>query len=160
MKILEIANNLIRRRLLEEEGTFVGLRLSPQTVTNLQKWMRENDINQPVPPEEMHVTLVLSRDKKFDWFEHTYDKPLKIQPDSFSLELFGEDKNVLVLKFECDELRRKHMAAREEFGIEWNFDDYCPHVTLSHDVEKQCDDLEPPKFPLVLINEYTEPFVD
>lgn len=150
MKILEI--------LTEESkpGLFVGVRFTSETEVALLNWIKENNIDQPTPREEFHSTLVSSKVKKFPWEAKKYSPPLKIDPSSYKLEMFGVDKNVLVLTFNSPELEKKHLMTRKKYNLDWDFDEYEPHMTLSYDGNNTIDGLKSPTFPLYISHEYTQ----
>lgn len=143
----------------EGPGTFVGVNLGPKTLKRLTNWIDSQDIDKPTPTDDIHITLILSKTKEFSWDPETYDPKIKVLPDTYKFDKFGDEGNVLVLTFQCPDLREKHFNAREEHNLSWDFDDYHPHITLSYDAENiDINDLDYPTFPIYLEGEYVEPF--
>jgi len=138
-------------------GKFVGVRFSDETTENLAKWMAENDLPKP-DKSEFHTTIVLDKNDTFPWKPKTFDPPLEIDPSKFHMEIFGPDKNVLVIAYDCPELEKRHETARKEYDIPWDWDEYKPHVTIVTNFTGTKDDITPPNFPLVITHEYSQPF--
>jgi len=151
-------------KILEDKstskGTFVGLRLSDESSTKLVEWMEDNDIVDPTPENKLHVTLILDKVREIEWNDTDYDPPLEIDPETYEFALFGDESNILVLKMKSDELLRRHNSAKALHNIKWDHDEYAPHVTLSYSSKSDIGDLLVPDFPIILVAEYSEPFLD
>lgn len=139
-------------------GTFVGVRFSTETINNIVNWMKKNGIDKPVTSDLLHTTVTLDKERFFDWKPISFNPPLEINPSSYSFELFGPENDVLVLKFDCPELRERHMMSREEYDVKWDWGEYKSHLTLSYDGDNDIDNLELPTFPLIIDREYVQPF--
>ena len=141
----------------EKPGMFVGAHISEDSIKSLQDWTHRHGIDKPTPADKMHVTVLYSKDKQFDW--ESAEHNVEIDPSTYKLELFGEENNVLVLSFECPELNKRHEHGMDTHDLSWDFDGYTPHVTLSYEA---CDlsltELPTPDVKLVVTNEYTETF--
>lgn len=103
------------------------------------KWARKQGFKSVVP--DMHVTIVYSK-QPVDW--------LKIGSDYFGggdenggitikpggprvMERFG---SAVVLAFSNSDLQYRHrsmMSRGEDDGMEWQYDDYTPHVSITYD---------------------------
>ena len=155
MKLTEFLQSIKTEKVLLEDGKFAGAKLTKKSARKLQKWIEENDIGNPIPSSEFHVTILYSDKVDFPWDAKKYPGGLKVDPHTYELALFGEEKNILVLKFDSPELAARHHKARDEHGVDWKFDEYQPHVTLSYKVKDlDLSDLEPPGFPLYFSHEY------
>lgn len=97
--------------------------------------------------EDFHVTTTYSR------------KPLKLKnaaitirlkPADFSYDMFGESKNVLVLKVKHPLLDKLWQKAIDK-GATWDHDEYSPHISLCSSYKGGEDNLPPlPKFDILL----------
>jgi len=139
-------------------GTFVGIKLDDQSVRRLHRWCKENGIKHPLVNDDYHVTLLYSDKKTFEYKPKRYYPKLYVNPNSYSIKLLGPDNDVLALTFECSELERYHRSLRSTFSLNWNFEKYQPHVTLSKKDKIPKGGISPPDFPLYLTHEYTETF--
>ena len=142
-------------------GQFVGVKFSPRTVANLIAWCKDNNVPNREDPSKYHTTIILSRSHKFKYNPIRWNPPLIVDPASFGLDLFGPDKDKLVLTYDCAELDARHWAARVEEKIPWDWPDYAAHITLSNfevafngDITK----LPLPEFPLEIVAEYVTDF--
>lgn len=134
-------------------GTFVGAKLTKQTEDKLREWMREQGIENR--NRGLHVTVVFDKKGKFDWSAATWDPPIQVDQESYRLDLFGPDKDTLVLKFECPELASRHKFGREQHDLKWDYPRYTPHVSLSYDAAQvDIKTLKLPTFPLEIDREY------
>lgn len=159
MKLLEFLDT-IREDDSSESGKFVGAKLTRDSERKLMHWMRENGLRKKEPRANLHITVVLDKNKDFDWNPAVFEPPLEIDAGSYKLERFGKDDDTVVLSFSCSELEHRHEKAIKDHGIHWDHPTYQPHITLSKD-PKELNDLERtllPTFPLYIEKEYTEPF--
>jgi hypothetical protein len=152
-----LKNNLVEARW--GSGKFVGAKLTKETEKNIRNWLKENSVD-ALGCEDLHVTVILDKKRKFPWDLMKYEPPVEVPTDSFALDLFGPEKNVLVLKFDNKFLEDRHYAARKELGIKWDYDSYHPHLALSYSFKGDLSKLSLPTFPLFLDHEYTKPFKD
>lgn len=113
-------------------GVYCSAKPTQSTTDALRAYCAAYDIPNPVPAGEMHTTLIYS-DKGCLNFEHQekYDQDIKANFAGF--DMFGEDKNVLVVKLKCPELHDRHNELMDEYDLSYNFDEYRPHITLSYD---------------------------
>ena len=137
-------------------GTFVGLRLTHESNAQFTDWLAQTGVVDPNPPDLHHVTLILGKDKKLDHTPIRYTPVIQADPSTYEIAHYGPDEDIPVLKFKSDILYKRHMKLRAKYDVEWDFDDYTPHLTLSY--EPQRVDVEPPTFPLEFEKEYVEAF--
>lgn len=134
-------------------GTFVAVRLTPATVRKIVEWLWENGIPEPIDFEDLHVTLLHDDEKAFPWSNREYNPPIKVDPATYTLDDFD---GVLVLRFDCPELRERHEWGMQEYGLTWDYPEYIPHVSLSYGNKLDPCTLTPPGFPLYISHEYHE----
>lgn len=140
------------------KGSFVGVKLTTESNARLVGWMDQNLIKNPLGPDKLHVTLVLNKTGPIRYHPITYPTPVPIDPSTYSIDLFGKEKNIMVLKFDCPFLEDRHNKLRERHGLSWDFPTYSPHITLTHEVQEIITELEPPNFELEIGREYLEEF--
>lgn len=126
-----MATNL--RRIFKRADGKVAPLYVRRNVTNADaiiQWAKAQGFETCVPGEEMHATIVFSREP-MDWTAagDSYDQ-LKAEGDQRSVEPLG-DKGAVVLKFELAELSDRWQQFRDE-GASWDFPGYQPHVTITY----------------------------
>lgn len=149
------------QELFEEEskGTFVGIRFGSKTISRLTKWLEEQNISNLTPGHEMHCTIILDEKKKFNWDCEDYKNRLKIDPSTYKLDLFGPEKDILVITFNCHDLSQRHESGIIEHNITWEFPEYIPHITLCQEAKGiDLSQIALPKFPLYVSHEYKQDY--
>lgn len=138
-------------------GTFVSLKLTADSSHLLATWMKENNVPDPVKIEDLHVTIIYDRNSEFPWEPEKYR--INLDPKTYRLALFGTNNNILVLSFKNKLLSDKHHKAKKEHNIQWDFDEYIPHITLTKDLPTNFDlsELKIPTFSIQLHNETVRP---
>ncbi|MDA3808067.1 MAG: LPD5 domain-containing protein, partial [Thiomicrorhabdus sp.] len=116
----------VREGKVKSEPTYVS-----RPVVNADEivaWANEQGFNKTLSADDMHVTVVYSRDP-------IAIKPTKgdvsIADGKRTVEPLGED-GAVVLKFESKELQDEWKAARDA-GASWDYESYTPHVTITYD---------------------------
>lgn len=109
-------------------GTFAAFSLAPRSAAILAAWAEEQGIPNPVPPSELHLTTVYSRDPVPAYSPNGLPGMLLL-PTQFGLEMFGK---ALVLTVQADWLQDNHAHAML-LGASHDFPAYRPHITLSYD---------------------------
>lgn len=122
----------------------------------LHAWATSAGIPNLVPPQEMHVTQVYSRD------------PVQLEPRDDTVQAVGGrrglsvlgDKGAVVLHFHNDLLQARHQQAMAA-GASHDWPQYLTHVTLSYDGGgADLGAIEPPTFPLEFGPEVHAPIND
>lgn len=121
---------------------------------DLHLWAKGAGIPNLVPPEEMHVTQVYSRQPVSGL--NVMGNTITVDGGARSLEPLG-DKGAVVLHFASQELQDRHDEAMAA-GASHDFPKYLTHVTLSYDAgDVDLDSIDPPSFPLVFGPEIHRP---
>ena len=135
------------------EGTYASYKLSKESAQNLSDWIRDSEIIEPVPIEDLHVTTTYS---EADIEIEPSDKPIILKKEDFDIAVFGR---ALVLTVKSDELQKIHKSAIEA-GADYKYESYKPHISLSYNSEAN-DNLLPllmvPNFDITLSHEEVEP---
>lgn len=139
-------------------GTFVGVHLTSDSTARLCGWMDQNLIKNPQPADKIHTTLVLDKETPFLHDPMAYEPSIPIDPATYHIELFGPDKNVMVLSFDSPFLQKRHLQLREKYGLSWDWPEYTPHITLTYDIQEIATEFETPDFELELSGEYVTAF--
>ncbi len=155
MKISE----LFEKEDKKPDGTYAAARLSADTKKKIAKYLKDNDIQEPLDPDEMHCTILYSRKYLPDYkAAGKYDKPIVGTKPKFEIWP-NRDKtaNVLVLTISCPGLTARHKELMDEHDATYDFDDYKPHVSFSYNFgDSAVDSLAPIDFPIEFDTEYQE----
>lgn len=147
---LEDLNEPIKRlREVQNEGVFVAVKFSDDTVQRILNYCEKNEIPNVVQKEDLHCTLIQS---KTDVPDFTPQNKLDEIGIPFGVELWdkktreadliNESQNiVLVLRFECDYLENRFNELID-MGASRKFKTFKPHITLSRDVGNDFDILQ------------------
>jgi hypothetical protein len=117
---------------------YVSRKLLPESGRKLLSWARSQGIPNLEPVDELHVTILYSR-QPVDWFamgsDWTSDPEgrLRVPPGGpRAVERFGDD--ALVLRFVSNDLKWRH-DAMVAAGASHDFDNYAPHITFAKSMD-------------------------
>ena len=101
MKLMEISK-------IKKDGTYVGVRLDKKSLDKIEKFIKDNNIKNPTPREDIHITLVYSRKivpnaKKLI---NTQINNETVNPTG-KFDCWGDDKNSLVMLVKSDYLQKR-----------------------------------------------------
>lgn len=115
-------------------GVFISRPLLPSNAKKWHDWAVKWGVPNPVAPEEMHVTIVVSAvDLKTPMIETTMN--VETSPNyggAGAFVLFGPDEDHLVFVFRCWELWNRNWDLLSAGAVS-AWPDYRPHLTLSSD---------------------------
>lgn len=138
------------------EGTYASYKLSKESAKKLEDWMKESEIVEPVPIEDLHVTTTYSTNN-VDIIPS--EKTIVLKKEDYSITTYGR---ALVLAVKSDELQKIHAAALEA-GANYSYESYKPHITISYNAEAN-DNILPllmnPTFDITLSHEVVEPLTE
>ena len=100
----------------------------------LLDWAKGVGIPTTLTADDVHVTLVHSR-AAVEWADApdtATTLTVPVQESTRTLALFGENHDVLVLRFDSQDLQDRYQQLRD-IGASSDFSEYRPHVTLSYD---------------------------
>jgi len=143
----ELSNSLVGKPL------YVALRVMPGSAKALQTWMADQGVQNPVPPDELHITTVYSRTPVplYQLADRPEEMAEQLRPDSYELGILGEE-GALVMFVESRSAMASHEYAAS-LGASWDYPSYRPHVTLSYAPGTSIP-AEPPPFAIEVGAEY------
>lgn len=146
------------QELLESKtlGTFMGIYPTDECSEKISDWCMSNKIDNV--HDEFHTTIIIDKVKPFAEAPERYDPPLKIKAKDCNFDLFGPEKNILVVTYSEPILTKRHNKIKEENNIEYDFPEYIPHITLSYGFDGKIEELPTWTIDLELSEEYTKPF--
>ncbi len=159
MKIIE----LCEKKEDSTKGTYAAVQFSKETLNNIKKYIKDNDIPNNTKFDKMHTTVLYSKKYLPDYKPQgklnppLIGTPLKFEKWPSQPDDDGNVAMCLVLRYTCDDLVDRHKSLMKEHDAAYDFDEYKPHITFSYDVAGlQCKDL--PKFEdkIEIVEEYGE----
>lgn len=123
----------------EKKGTYSGVKFDNKTTNAILKYIKDNKIPKGLPSEKMHSTVLYSR-KFLPNYKPAgdYDKALEGTPTDFDVwssnNEDGSSTNCLILKYDCDDLVKRHKELMDTHNATYDFPTYDPHITLSYDI--------------------------
>ena len=144
-----------------EEGSYIAVKLSKETQDRLADFANSFKIENIVPREKFHITVIYSTKSVPKTFKALgdIDPPILAQPKHLTIFETKGGSSALVLELDCPELVKRHNDLMSKYNLKYDFPEYKVHVTLSYDVGdweiptvvdyKDIQDLE-------IVNEYLE----
>jgi hypothetical protein len=140
---------------VEQEGTYVGVNFSEETVLALEEYQHAIALPNPLPHSEFHTTLVYSQ-LSIPWDPQT---DLDVEAKIIGTTTFDarDGKRCFVILLECPWLQERFDKAMA-LGATYDFPEYKPHITLSYDIgDFDINSVVDPDFPIKIIEEYKKP---
>ena len=129
MKINEVVTE---KDAFYKEGVYISIGVDKETIDKIHEYMdthlKELDCNK----DEIHTTLIYS-DKPYNKEIEPKEYTAKGTPTGF--ELFGNDKDSLVLLINSPELEERNEELTKQHGFVSDFAEYRPHITFSYSAE-------------------------
>lgn len=101
-------------------------------------WAQSSGLEKTLLPDDMHVTVVYSKTPFMSAPDPMLSDPVGMWADrriirggKRTLDLFGSEKNALVLKLDSLDLTQEWLDHRR-IGASWDWDGYQPHISLTY----------------------------
>ena len=114
-------------------GTYVCANLSRQSKDALGKWVEENNIPSPADPKQYHTTITYSRKGIPTVTDHKFDLPIKGKIIKWKIFPAQDNKKCLVAVVDSPDLEHYHTEIQTQYGAQYDYPDYIPHITVSYD---------------------------
>ena len=115
--------------IYKKKPLFVGRKVSLESATALRRFAHDLGLESALPASDMHLTVLFSK-KEVDWHDLVPNRN-KVRVSLSHLDMFGEDKNVLVLKVKDYSFLSQRNQYYLDNGGHSDWPDYKPHITLS-----------------------------
>lgn len=102
-----------------------------QNADKIIEWAHSQGILTTLEVWDIHVTLVYSKSPVAWNYDDRDCETLLVRGGKRTVEKFGEEGDVLVLQIESQELQDRH-AELIAMGATSDFDQYRPHITITH----------------------------
>jgi len=144
------------------DSAYVARYLSETSQSLLADMQSRLRLKNPIPPEELHLTLMYSPDDGMVGYQ-PLSLPL-VAEGRWEIEYLGKDQTTVAVVLHGDlELQTRHRELRE-LGAKHTFTPYLAHVSLSYDDLVDKDVFESINWDvdrkLTFIKEYAEPIKD
>src|ERR1035437_8997181 len=95
--------------------------------------------SQLVDPEDYHSTLLYSRVGNAQDIECV---PYLCIAHILDIELWDTHDTCIVAKLDCPALQIRHKHLMEKHDLQWDYEEYKPHITLAYDLTPTPPELE------------------
>lgn len=160
MKLIDLFEQEKKEESLHDDiGLFVGYRINRQARQGFFFFSEDHQIPNPVPQDELHVTLIGSPtfDPEFTP-EGILERPIAISnltPDVWTTK---DGKKCLVMRFESRELQQEYEYVTRTYNLKSEYEEFLPHITLSYDLEGREIDKKELGNMQVIVNSYVPVF--
>lgn len=152
MKLYEIAKKV-------PDGSYVAVKYDDESRDKLYEFAEKLNLPNLLPKSKYHTTLIYSRKYNPDIKEDQSLYPLKIKGKELHVFDTQDNKRALVMKFDSPELVERHNFLMSEYQLQYDYDEYIPHITLSYDIGDMDVDFSG-KFPIMTVTEeYVEDLI-
>lgn len=152
MKLYEIAKKV-------PDGSYVAVKYDDESRDKLYEFAEKMNLPNLLPKSKYHTTLIYSRKYNPDIKEDQSLYPLKIKGKELHVFDTQDNKRALVMKFDSPELVERHNFLMSEYQLQYDYDEYIPHITLSYDIGDMDVDFSG-KFPIMTVTEeYVEDLI-
>lgn len=110
----------------ETKHGYISLNLHPSTADTIHSIMIRCGVLHPLPPREMHVTLMY--DKSNPTIDPECDPKREFEA---RVEGFGILGDAIVVHLSSEDINKRHQELRNK-GFKHSFDDYTCHMTLKY----------------------------
>ena len=140
-------------------GTYAAVKFSKTSVNSVMKYIKDNNIINPVSVNELHTTLLHSKRHLPNYIaKGKIDPAYMAKPVRFDLwKTQSGIKYALVLVLNCPELINRHVFLMREHSASYDYPEYTPHITLSYNAGTDLDLNRLPQFTgdIKIIEEYS-----
>lgn len=142
----------------------VGVRFSEKTLDDIEEFVRINKIPNPVPRDDLHSTIVYSRNPLTGFYAKERIDPVwsgySHECGPWPMNHMTPPTSGFVIKYQCQDLLKRFMFLTTICGATHDYDNFFPHITISYDTGKElcaCD-MPQPKFtqPIEIVSEWYE----
>ena len=138
---------------------YVAVKYNQSAGDDLLDFIKKYEIPSVLKAEDFHTTVICS--KKYadirELEDDLGDSEIVAKPTELHVFETFDKKRALVIKLDCSYLLERHKYLMQKYELEYDYDEYIPHITLSYDIGEMeiPKDTEFPKF-FRIQSEYSE----
>lgn len=128
---VEQPENIDPARIGDARPRTLYVRRQVVNAAEIVAWAKEQGFTDIIAPEDMHVTVIWSR-QRVDWlkFRQDYEPKIEVEGGARIVEPLGI-AGAIVLFFKSNMLEWRHREFIDG-GVDWDFLDYDPHITITY----------------------------
>ena len=130
-----------KEAILKEEkqtskGIYVAVKYNQSAGDDLLDFIKKYEIPSTLKAEDFHTTLINSRKCADiqDLDDDMGDSEIVAKPTELHVFETFDKKRALVIKLDCPYLEERHKYLMQKYDLEYDYDEYIPHITLSYDI--------------------------
>lgn len=127
---------ILKEAEIKEKGIYVAVKYNQSAGDDLLDFIKKYKIPSTLKAEDFHTTLIYSRKwadiKELD--ENMGESEIIAKPTELHVFETFDKKRALVIKLDCPYLEERHEYLMQKYDLEYDYDEYIPHITLSYDI--------------------------
>lgn len=120
----------------DSRGVYVAVKYNQSAGDDLLDFIKKYEIPSVLKTEDFHTTIIYS--KKYadiqDLEDDLGDSEIIAKPTELHVFETFDKKRALVIKLDCPYLEERHKYLMGKYELEYDYDKYIPHITLSYDI--------------------------
>ena len=138
------------------KGLYVGVKFKG-TKELYERFVKDNNIDNPVEYDDLHVTIIYStKYDDFNIYDYTPGDDFGVSFDGYKIFKTKDGTKALVMKLDGDVFKEAHGQMMKNQDLDYSYDEYIPHMTISYDFDGDVSKLKAPKFDLEFGDFYKE----
>ena len=127
---------ILKEEKQDTKGLYVAVKYNQSAGDDLLDFIKKYNIPSTMKSEDFHTTLICSR--KFadikELEDDLVDSEIVAEPTELHVFETFDKKRALVIKLDCPYLEERHKYLMQKYDLEYDYDEYIPHITLSYDI--------------------------
>ena len=128
--------DILKEEKQTSKGIYVAVKYNQSAGDDLLDFIKKYNIPSTLKAEDFHTTLISSRKcadiKELD--DDMGDSEIVAKPTELHVFETFDKKRALVIKLDCPYLEERHKYLMQKYDLEYDYDEYIPHITLSYDI--------------------------
>lgn len=128
--------DILKESEKDQRGVYVAVKYNQSAGDDLLEFIKKYQIPSTLKAEDFHTTLIYSRKwadiKELD--DDMGDSEIIAEPTELHVFETFDKKRALVIKLDCPYLEERHKYLMQKYDLEYDYDEYIPHITLSYDI--------------------------
>ena len=128
--------DILKEEKQNSKGVYVAVKYNQSAGDDLLDFIKKYNIPSTLKAEDFHTTLINSRKCADiqDLDDDMGDSEIVAKPTELHVFETFDNKRALVIKLDCPYLEERHKYLMEKYELEYDYDEYIPHITLSYDI--------------------------